>query len=123
MAGRGLAALVPAVVPVFAGTVERMERLAIGEPDVCTDPLFTALERLLRKNTRKIGALLQRALAGANAARVRRLVSKADARLARIERKLQARRFVDNVPESCRDTVAALIGEARALLQSHLASA
>jgi energy-coupling factor transport system permease protein len=30
MAGRGLAALVPAVVPVFAGTVERMERLAIG---------------------------------------------------------------------------------------------
>lgn len=30
MRGSGFAALVPAVVPVFAGTVERMERLAIG---------------------------------------------------------------------------------------------
>lgn len=94
----------------------------IGEPDVCTDPLFTPLEKLLRKNTRKITTLLQRALAGPNAAKVRKFASKAERKLGRLESRLRAGRFVQNVPEACRAKLAALIGEARSLLQSHLAS-
>jgi hypothetical protein len=93
-----------------------------GDPAVCTDPLFAALERLLRKSTTKIIAFLDRALAGPNAARVRKLLTKADRKLARLERKLQAQRFVTNVPAECRATLAELIAEARAIIQSVLAS-
>jgi len=116
----GLGTVACAQTPVLEGA--RCRASQIGEPDVCGDPLFAALERLLRKNTRKIVSLLQRALDGPNATRVRKLVSKAERQLARLERRLQARRFVDNVPEACRATLGDLIGEARALLQSHLSS-
>lgn len=116
----GLAAVACAPLPALEGA--RCQVARVGEAEGCTDPLFAALERLLRKNTRKIVTLLQRALDGPSAARVRRLATKSDRKLARLERRLEARRIVANVPEACRMKLAELIGEARALLQSHLSS-
>jgi hypothetical protein len=116
----GLGTIACGTVPALEGA--RCRVAAAGEPDVCTDPLFAALEKLLRKNTGKILAFLQQVAAGPSASKVKKLVLKADRKLKKLERKLATKRFVQNVPEACRTKLAQLIGEARALLQPLLTS-
>jgi hypothetical protein len=82
----------------------------------CDSALVQKLERLRQKSAKKVLGVIERLARGPTAAKVDKLLARADRALARLDAKLAAGKLAERVDEPCRARLRELIAEARAAL-------
>jgi hypothetical protein len=103
----------PVSLPTASCRVGRFQ-----DENVCDDPLVAAAERLLTRRSEAALRLIESITGAMKAAKVVKVLTRAQKQLTRIERRISRGKLASQVDEACRTRLLALVATGRSALES-----